>query len=188
MSAHGVSALALTAHGMSTNEMSTRVRHLSSSIILPVEVLVFCATAQMRFFVAHLEMVRNFHRIALIPWLPRTGGGARCNDERQSVIKIERDGKVGIDLKFGTITFKQEDTKSYAVALIDVLVGGSGEIGTRVQMEIKVAADPETESIVAVTETCRAHIVATLRAAADTFDATTARALLFHATGGLPAG
>ena len=98
------------------------------------------------------------------------------------MIEIERDGRVGIDLKFGSITFKQEETTSYAVALVDVIV----ESGTRVQMEVKIAADPETASIIAVTEMFRTHIVATLRAAADTFDATTSHALLFHKGTGAP--
>ena len=116
----------------------------------------------------------------MIPWLHWVGFGASGEQERQFVIEIERDGRVGIDLKFGSIAFKEEAAGSYAVALVDVIVDDGRSGGTRVQMEVKVAADPEAESILGVTDKCRAHIAATLRAAADTFDTTTARELLFH--------
>lgn len=139
-----------------------------------------CLAAQIRLLAHQYAVARNFHPAALIPWLDWAGVGTSSRAERQSVIEIERDGRLGIDLKFGSITFKEEEKGRFAVALVDVLVGAAGEVGTRVQMEVKVPADPETESILAVTEACRTHIVAILRAAADTLDRTSARALVFH--------
>jgi hypothetical protein len=147
---------------------------------LTVEMMSAFAATQMRLFGSYLGMVRNFHQVGAIPSRERAGLGVASVEERASVVEIERDGKVGIDLKFGTITFEKEEAASYAVALVDVIVGTSAGSGTRVQMEIKVPADVEVDSVVGVTEKCRAHIVGTLRAAADTFDATTAQALLFH--------
>ena len=97
------------------------------------------------------------------------------------MVEIERDGRVGIDLKFGTITFQEHADGAHAVALIDVIIPTAGpQPSTRVQLEVKIPVDPEVDPILGITERCRTHIVATLRAAADTFDTATARALLFH--------
>lgn len=102
---------------------------------------------------------------------------------RPSVIESERDGKIGIDLKFGSLTFRQEGDTTYAEALVDVIVGTADmapEHDTRVQMSVKFRADPETDSVLDVTERCRAQIVSTLRAAAEAVDAVTSRTLLYE--------
>ncbi len=100
------------------------------------------------------------------------------------MIEIERDGRVGIDLKFGTITFKEDGGTTYAIALVDVIVETANHSGTRVQLDVKVPADPAVDSIIAVTDKCRLQIAALLRGAADIFEATTAHALVFPAPPG----
>ena len=149
-----------------------------------VELASKLAAGQMHLFADVLGLARNFQRTWSIPWsIPganEPGNGAASGQERHDVVEIERDGRVGIDLKFGSIVFRQEPDGAYAHALVDVIVAGEHKSGTRVQMELKVPAAPDSESIVAVTEKCRLQIIANLRAAADRFDGTTASALVFQ--------
>jgi hypothetical protein len=134
----------------------------------------------MNLFATSLGMVRNFQRALTIPSGDQFDTRVALAEEGQAVREIERDGKVAVDLKFGSIKFKRGEGGSLACALIDVLVDGDEPGGTRVQMDVKVPADPQAESLLAVTDKCRTRIIATLRAAADTFEATSADDLLFH--------
>lgn len=148
-----------------------------------VEIGSACTSAAFRLFAANLSYARNFCEMSSIPF--PSGDGARLApaSRGQPVIEIERDGRIGIDLKFGSITFKEEGNATFAEALVDVLVAAadmSPDSDTRVQMSIKIAADPDRDTILGVTEAIRSHIVKTLRAAADTLDEASARTLLFY--------
>ena len=138
----------------------------------------------LRLFALNFALARNFHQSVSIPsHVGAVAGLARDERGQHPLIDVERDDRIGIDLKFGSITFKEEAGGTYAVALVDVMVTNSDmapEADTRVQMNIRLAADPETDSILALTERFRAHMIKTLRAAAETLDATSARALVFH--------
>lgn len=154
---------------------------------LPLSRLVEAAAqgtaASLRLLATNFRLARNFQQTIRIPRESETDGGTAFDEEGRSVVEIERDGRIGIDLKFGSITFKEEETGTFAVALVDVIVAAADmapESDTRVQMNVRIAADPEKDSILCVTEAFRSHIVKTLRAAADTLDEASARTLLFY--------
>lgn len=157
---------------------------------LAVEAASAWAATQMHLFANAFSAARNLQGAGSIP-LPQPEGAADASPastaednvtkEGQSVVDIERDARVGIDLKIGTLTFQEGPEGEFAAALVDVIVAGpEANRGTRVQMEIKIPTQAETQSIMAVTEACRQQIVGTLRAAADKLDAMSARELVFH--------
>lgn len=148
-----------------------------------VEAAAQGTASSLRLLAANFRLARNFQEMIRIPRLAETDGGTAFDEKGRSVVEIERDGRIGIDLKFGSITFKEEATGTFAIALVDVIVASpdmAPESDTRVQMNVRIAADPDKDSILGVTEAFRRHIVKTLRAAADTLDDASARTLLFY--------
>lgn len=173
-----------------TDERPSVPPFVQPPLTLAVEAASAWAATQMHLFANAVSAARNFQDAASIP-LPQAGGASDAANasiahgsdtkEGQSVVDIERDARVGIDLKIGTLTFQEGPEGEFAAALVDVIVGGAEpNRGTRVQMEIKVPARAEADSILAVTEACRRQIVGTLRAAAEKLDAMSARDLVFH--------
>ena len=99
-----------------------------------------------RLFALNFALARNFHQSVSIPsHVGAVAGMARDERGQHPLIDVERDDRIGIDLKFGSITFKEEAGGTYAVALVDVMVAAADmapEADTRLQMNIRPRRRP----------------------------------------------
>jgi hypothetical protein len=89
---------------------------------------------------------------------------------------------IAIDAAFGAVRFVREGAETFACVSVDVTIldlSSGTEADNKVQMTIKFPAAPATETVMAVIEKARAHIIARLRSAANVVEGKTADALLY---------
>lgn len=89
---------------------------------------------------------------------------------------------VAIDVAFGSIRFSNDEAGTFACASVDVTIldlSSGTETENKVQMTVKFAANPDTETVMAIIDKARGHIIERLRSAANVVEGKSAAALLF---------
>lgn len=89
---------------------------------------------------------------------------------------------IGIDVAFGTIRFTKEAAGTFACVAVDVTIldlSSGTEAANKIQMAVKFTADPESETVVAIIDKARGHIIERLRSATYVVEGKSATALLF---------
>lgn len=93
---------------------------------------------------------------------------------------------VAIDAGFGSIRFIKEDLETFACVSVDVTIldlSFGTEVENKIAMTVKFAASPETETVIAIIDQARGHIIERLRSAANVVEGKSAAALLFGGEG-----
>ena len=98
---------------------------------------------------------------------------------------VERDGCITINIGFGNLTYDKDATGSFARATVDLAIDNVSGPADRLEIALRIASTPETDTILDLVERSRTRLASLLRTAADHFDRETAETLLY-ATG--PAG
>ncbi|WP_158810492.1 hypothetical protein [Beijerinckia sp. L45] len=89
---------------------------------------------------------------------------------------------VSIDVAFGSIRFTKEAAGTFASVSVDVTIldlSSGLETENKIQMAVKFSAAPEAETVVAIIDKARGHIIERLRSAASVVEGKSAEALLF---------
>ncbi len=95
---------------------------------------------------------------------------------------IVQDDAISIDLQFGTIKFVRGGSATYAMVNVEVSIEDATfalDPGTKIVMDFRFPADPDTETIATVTENARAHIIKRLRSAVEILEGKSSESLLY---------
>jgi hypothetical protein len=89
---------------------------------------------------------------------------------------------IAIDVAFGSIRFNKIAGATVASVSVDVTiidVSSGTEMENNVQMTVEFPAAPESESVVAIVDKARGHVIERLRSATTIIEGKSASALLF---------
>jgi hypothetical protein len=144
---------------------------------------IMFARAHVRQVIAMSETVTKAWFATLMLWHAHLQPHAPAqNKGSPSVSEHAPDQTVAIDAAFGSIRFIKEDGRTFACVSVDVTIldtSSGTEVENKIEMTVKFAAAPESETVMAIIDTARGHIIERLRSAASVVEGKSASALLF---------
>jgi hypothetical protein len=94
--------------------------------------------------------------------------------------EIARHVGMKLDLSFGTISFEQDASGTYACVNASLAVGTEESPDNSIAATLRIPISPEKETVLAVVDKCRRLLANVFKSSTDYFQAISAEKLLFQ--------